>query len=52
MDLVLRAVASAYQSLKLKENKIIIAGGQESMSKAPHAIFYREEKKLLENQVG
>ena len=40
----LRAVASAYQSLKLKENKIIIAGGQESMSKAPHAIFYREEK--------
>ena len=47
----LRAVASAYQSLKLKENKIIIAGGQESMSKAPHAIFYREEKKLLENKL-
>ena len=44
----LRAVASAYQSVKLKENKIVIAGGQESMSKAPHAIFYREEKKLSE----
>ena len=43
----LRAVASAYQSVKLKENKIIIAGGQESMSKAPHAIFYREEKKTF-----
>ena len=47
----LRAVASAYQSVKLKENKIVIAGGQESMSKAPHAIFYREERKLSENQL-
>jgi len=47
----LRALASAYQSLKLKENKIVIAGGQESMSKAPHAIFYREEKKLLEDKL-
>ena len=47
----LRAVASAYQSVKLNENNIIIAGGQESMSKAPHAIFYREERKLSENQL-
>ena len=47
----LRAVASAYQSVKLKENKIVIAGGQESMSKAPHAIFYREERKLSEEQL-
>ena len=47
----LRAVASAYQSVKLKENKIVIAGGQESMSKAPHAIFYREEKKLSESNL-
>tara|TARA_B100001123_G_scaffold436545_1_gene567017 strand:- start:781 stop:1968 length:1188 start_codon:yes stop_codon:yes gene_type:complete len=47
----LRAVASAYQSVKLKENKIVIAGGQESMSKAPHAIFYREEKKLSQNKL-
>ena len=47
----LRAVASAYQSVKLKENKIVIAGGQESMSKAPHAIFYREEKKLSETNL-
>ena len=47
----LRAVASAYQSVKLKENKIVIAGGQESMSKAPHAIFYREEQKLSEEQL-
>ena len=47
----LRAVASAYQSVKLKENKIVIAGGQESMSKAPHAILYREERKLSEEQL-
>ena len=47
----LRAVASAYQSVKLKENKIVIAGGQESMSSAPHAIFYREEQKLSEEQL-
>jgi acetyl-CoA C-acetyltransferase len=47
----LRAVASAYQSVKLNENNIVIAGGQESMSKAPHAIFYREERKLSENQL-
>jgi len=47
----LRAIASAYQSVKLKENKIVIAGGQESMSKAPHAIFYREERKLSEEQL-
>jgi len=47
----LRAVASAYQSVKLKENKIVIAGGQESMSKTPHAIFYREERKLFEEQL-
>lgn len=42
----LRSIISAYQSIKLKENKIIIAGGQESMSRTPHAIYYREKKKL------
>ena len=47
----LRAVASAYQSVKLNENNIVIAGGQESMSKAPHAIFYREQRKLSEDQL-
>ena len=47
----LRSVASAYQSIKLGENKIIIAGGQENMSRAPHAIFYREDKKLSEDKL-
>ncbi len=47
----LRAVALAYQSLKLKENKIMIAGGQENMSIAPHALLYREENKLMEDKL-
>ncbi len=47
----LRSIISAYQSISLKENKIIIAGGQENMSKTPHAIFYREKKKLSESNL-
>jgi len=47
----LRSVVSSYQSIKLGENKIIVAGGQENMSRAPHAIFYREDKKLDENKL-
>ncbi len=47
----LRSIVSGYQSISLSENKIIVAGGQESMSRAPHAIFYREEKKFSENKL-
>jgi len=47
----LRSVISGYQSIKLGENKIIVAGGQENMSRAPHAIFYREDKRLDENKL-
>ena len=47
----LRSVISGYQSIKLRENKIIVAGGQENMSRAPHSIFYREDKKLDENKL-
>ena len=47
----LRSVISGYQSIKLGENKIIVAGGQENMSRAPHAIFYREDKKLDQNKL-
>ena len=47
----LRAIVSAYQSIKLGDNRIVLAGGQENMSKAPHAIFYREDKKLSENKL-
>ena len=47
----LRSVVSAYQSIQLGENKIVIAGGQENMSRATHAIFYREDKKFSENKL-
>jgi acetyl-CoA C-acetyltransferase len=47
----LRSVISGYQSIKLGENRIIVAGGQENMSRAPHTIFYRENKKLDENKL-
>ncbi len=47
----LRSVISGYQSIKLRESKIIVAGGQENMSRAPHTIFYRENKKLSENKL-
>ena len=47
----LKSVISGYQSIKLGENRIIVAGGQENMSRAPHAIFYREDKKLNENKL-
>jgi acetyl-CoA C-acetyltransferase len=47
----LRSIVSGYQSIKLGESKIIVAGGQENMSRAPHAIFYREDKKLSENKL-
>jgi len=47
----LRSVVSAYQSIKLGENKIIVAGGQENMSRAPHAIFYREDEKLSQEKL-
>ena len=47
----LRSIISGYQSIKLGENKIIISGGQENMSRAPHSIFYREDKKLSDNKL-
>jgi acetyl-CoA C-acetyltransferase len=37
----LRAIALGYQSIKLGDSQVIIAGGQESMSQAPHAIRLR-----------
>ena len=42
----LRSVASGFQSLKSNDAKIVVAGGQENMSLAPHAIHLRDGKKL------
>jgi acetyl-CoA C-acetyltransferase len=42
----IRSIVSAYQSIKLGDSKIVVAGGQENMSLAPHAIHLRDGKKL------
>ncbi len=47
----LRSVVSAYQSISLGENQIVVAGGQENMSRATHAIYYREDKKFSEKKL-
>ena len=47
----LRSIVSGFQSIKLEENKIIVSGGQENMSRTPHSLFYRENKKLDESKL-
>ena len=47
----IRSIASGFQSLKAGDSKIIIAGGQENMSLAPHAIKIREGKKLGDTEL-
>ena len=42
----LRSIISGCQSIKSGDSKIIISGGQESMSLAPHALHLRDGKKL------
>jgi acetyl-CoA C-acetyltransferase len=42
----IRSIASGFQSIKSGDSKIVIAGGQESMSLAPHAIYLRDGKKI------
>ena len=47
----IRSVASGFQSIKSGDAKIVIAGGQENMSLAPHAIYLRDGKKLGNTEV-
>ena len=47
----IRSIASAYQSISSGDSKIVIAGGQESMSLAPHAIYLRDGKKLGDTEL-
>jgi len=42
----LRAVAAGYQSIRNKDADIVVAGGQESMSQAPHCAHLRDGQKL------
>ena len=47
----IRSIASGFQSIKAGDSKIVIAGGQESMSLAPHAVHLRDGKKLGDTQI-
>ena len=47
----LRSIASGFQSIKLGDSKIVIAGGQESMSLAPHTIHLRDGKKIGDTEL-
>ena len=47
----LRSVISGFQSIKTNDSKIVISGGQENMSLAPHAIHLRNGKKLGDSEL-
>lgn len=48
----LRAVAWAYQQIKLGDARIVVAGGQESMTNSPHTIFLRGGIKMGDGQLS
>ena len=47
----IRSVASGFQSIKSGYSKIIVAGGQESMSQSPHAVHLRDGKRLGDTEL-
>ena len=47
----IRSIVSGFQSIKSEDSKIVIAGGQENMSLAPHAIHLRDGKKLGDTEL-
>ena len=46
----LRSIAAGYQAIMSNDSNIVITGGQESMSNAPHAINFRNGEKLEETK--
>jgi acetyl-CoA C-acetyltransferase len=47
----LRAVALGYQAIRVGDSDIVVAGGQESMSQAPHCIHLRNGTKMGDAQM-
>src|SRR5262245_51090548 len=47
----LRTVALGYQAIKGGDSEIVVAGGQESMSQAPHCIHLRNGTKMGDAQM-
>ena len=47
----LAAIALGFNSIKLNDSNIVIAGGQESMTNSPHYLNYRKEENLSEEKL-
>jgi len=47
----LRSIAAGYQAIITNDSKIVVAGGQESMTNSPHTINFREGQKLEESNL-
>ena len=47
----LRSVALGYQAIRLGDSDIVVAGGQESMSQAPHCVHLRNGAKMGDVQL-
>ncbi len=47
----LRSIASGFHSILSNNSRIVVAGGQESMSQAPHVIHLRNGKKLGDTEL-
>jgi acetyl-CoA C-acetyltransferase len=47
----LRAVALGFQAIKVGDSDIVVAGGQESMSQAPHCLHLRNGTKMGDAQM-
>ena len=47
----LATISLGYNSIKLNDSNIIIAGGQESMSLSPHYLDFRKDKKISEQKL-
>ena len=47
----LRSVALGYQAIALGDSDIVVAGGQESMSQAPHCVHLRDGAKMGDVQL-
>ena len=47
----LAAISLGYNSIKLNDANIVIAGGQESMSLSPHYLNFRKDKEISEQKL-
>lgn len=46
MNVCCRSVVLGYQSIVAGDSKVVLCGGQESMSRAPHSVYMRASNKM------